>query len=163
MVIPTWIENFRVVSTGKKSVKVYGSVINTPFGAIQVATKTFDNVKNESFVLLQMNFQIEKSLLQINLEGIEGHSGRLFKNKYIGLEAEFVYGESDELGNIIDSDGNPIYGSVGPAYEIYYSTIAMINVLYQGQDTERKKVSIFQNEKICVPFFANYYGLGYGD
>ena len=23
--------------------------------------------------------------------------------------------------------------------------------------------SIFQNEKICVPFFANYYGLGYGD
>lgn len=163
MVVPTWIENFRVVSNGNKSVKVYDSVINAPFGAVEVIGKTFNDVGDYSFVLLQMNFEIEKILIQIKLDGVDGHSGRMFKNKYIGLQAEFVYGKPDDLGNILDSDGNPIYGSTGPGYEIYYIPIAVIVFSNIGKDIEKKKIELFHSERLNLPFFANYYGLGYGD
>lgn len=169
MTIPTWIENFRVVSTGNKSVKVYDSVINTPFGAIKVEGKTFSDVADKSFIMLQMNYQIKKTLWQIKVIGIDPpsgnvpHSGRLYRSNYVGLEATFVYGKPDESGNMVDADGSVINRAFGADYEIEYIGVARIDFINKGKDTERKKIRRLLGEKMIVPFHASYYGLGEQD
>ncbi len=167
-VIPFDNSNFKIVATGATSVKVFESKINTTFGVVTVAEKSFQNIQNFDYLLLQLNFQIEKNFYPLPVSGIPGAvCARMYQYRYISLDAEFTIGRPPEgangVGNLFDQEfSEPINRSEGQLFEIYYIPIALFEV---GQDTTRRSLEIVicQDEKVNIPFFVNYYGLGTQD
>lgn len=169
-VISHYISNFRVLRNGTREVKVQDSKINTPFGIIDVEGKTFSDIQNFDFLILQLNFSIEKTTMLIPVEDVPGAiCGRLYKSRYTGLSAEFLLarpsGESAAgQGVLFDTEFEQPYSyATGPEFEIYYLPIARFEVRGVGQDTEKMVIKTCQSEKLNIPFFANYYGIGSED
>jgi hypothetical protein len=158
MIISHGINNFKIFQSGKSSLTISESIINTPFGIVTVEEKTFDDIKNDSFILIKMDFTVTKTLIQVKLDGIDGHSGRLYKNKYSSLSAEFLYAINID-GFLNDENGDPYYSEISPNHEIYYISVARISKF----DNDEKSIYLINNKKLVIPFFTNYYGLGLGD
>ncbi len=163
-IIPNNIENFRVVSSGTRSVSVKKSKVNTPVGIIEVQAQTFDNVEHLSVVLLQINAEIVKSFIPLPIEGMpDAEVGRLYKNKYQSFEMTFVHGKLKDNVYVDPEFEVPYTATNGPGFGIYYVPIALIELSNVGEDLEKKRIRILRNEKMNIPFFLNYYGVGLGD
>lgn len=168
-IIPFDNRNFKIEQTGDKSIRVLESKINTPFGIVTVEEKSFSDLKRFDYLLLQMNFELEKVFHPIPVSGIPGAvCGRMYQYKYIGLAAEFTIGrpsvEENGTGALLDQEFSQVINkSVGPTFEIYYIPIATFELDESNLSRRTLTKIICQDEKMIISFFANYYGLGEQD
>lgn len=158
--------NFAVELTGPNSIVAKESILNTPFGKVTVDQKEFSELNGLEYLMLQLNFEIEKRFIPIPIKGINDLDyGRLYKNRYTSLEATFVLGRrnDDDDTSIVDPEfGQPYYSYYyGDNFEIYYLPIAKIEKSYNKDGYIN--ILYYRMNSINIPFFTNYYGIGSED